>query len=767
MTDLEIIKQAMQSASDERKTLAAKRVTKATGRQLEKLEIQEKNLEVFQEMLANGFKLSDLYVSTDTGAEVGKIFQVLDKEVEIEYFDGTTRKVAGLPTLLVDKKATVESVQADSQILSNGHKYKLLRLIYPGQVEAEGVDGLIENWSVVKAEPTPAKEPTSSNEVDEVYIPVFIPLAQQPADAPQLNLSSVEKRQKDNYYFTIGKIDDEQYAGELYKEEGEKKTLLVQTRPHKRYHWVRSVLVKKYHQSTKVLVAGITAEFDPWLLAFADENQEAYHADDSEEDISDILEDLDSGKPILQRVGVSVEGEIFSGYRRTLAAIERKLDTIPIEAREFKDRIDFIEALFSANKTRKKTVEIEARERRIYYRYCSEQARKARNSKLLSFKQEHPDEQVQSFGVAWERAAEEAGISGATAAAQDRIIEWLDTSKDKKLVGVVRQVLNKGTRTTATCRQIINLAQEQGADVAYKVGKMIADGGATSVPKALTKLKYGTPSPNTLPKGVHIPPSGTIPPQRELTTPKETQAANTVDLTVPALPDWLMRAVMSVLNTIDIDVFAGSDAAIPASHHLTRASEKLDGLKVDWQLPKQDKPVKIFGNFCSTQSVDNWMRSLEREWGRGHIESGIVCLSNPSLAAKTILRNVASASADILTPVALLTNNKPGNTKISVTIFYLGDDWQRFAEVFDDVSDVRIKQWALQEKRQVVAWETTSEGAIADYKGLKLSVKKAPDMTWYGEIDGTKVIDGIENEGLTKTLTAASASEQALLAVVS
>ncbi|MBP5971585.1 hypothetical protein HW132_02230 [Brasilonema sp. CT11] len=747
MTDIEIIQSAIKSTQEEIEQLRAKRTSKANTRKIEECEIKLVNLSAFFNLVEKGGFLASLYVAKSMGEEVHKIYQVFDNgEVELETFQDEVFK-ANLSDLMYDEKATSESPAIDSVvILRSGEECKLVRLIYPGQIEVEGKSGLI-----------PSSDWTLSN----VAVPEeFAVLPQQEENQKQLPegvpkvvfLDTPIEKIVGSYRFIIGKTEQDDYIGQLFEVLSKQESqLVIQTEPSKRFHWVRSVLVLKYHQDKKPLQAGDKLNFDPWLLAFPSENQEAYHPTDDEEDVSDIQEDLMSGKPILQAVGVSTNGETFSGYRRTLAAINAGLETIPIDVRQFETRVEFIEALFDANKTRDKTPEIKAREREIRFKYCSDEAKQAQLARL---RDPSSTKNPLALGSAWERTvANEPDISPSTAAAQSRILQFIDHSPDREMATKIREVFNSGDKKTKTCEDLIKYSQHAPAD-AKIAADMILNGDASSVPKAIAKNNKLSPfAKRETPEGVHIPPSGTIPPNRA----ESTQSFS------PVLPPNLMRLVANTLGRIDIDILS-ADASSDATHHFTGASDKLDALKADWQIPGKRGACKVFGCLY----VDNlleWIQALSAQWVKGNIAEAVIFVANPVLSVRNALKGIAAASGEILFPVELTVANQ-FYAKAEITVYYLGGSWRKFANIFEPFADVRVRRWAFEPNITPLAfddselhWQESTNGSSAQYKGIRLSIIEAMDGSWYAEVNGQKISENLESEAQAKTI-AATAAEQ-------
>lgn len=763
MTELKFIEQALADVSKERESLMAKKPTKSLGRRLEALEVKEGNLEQIKAAVEGGIPFTNMYVSKDIGAEVGIIDEVKGEgKVEVIYLDGS-KSVVKLADLCYDEKATSEYPSQVSQITVGDKVYKLGKLIYPGQVELEGVEGLIApaDWSKVDEEETVTTEAISEEAEEDVNPEELYTGGAINADtAPPVSFTKIiDDRTFGLYRFVIGSIDDNLMVGQLYqKSVTTDEEMLIQTEPNNRYHWVRSVLVRKYHSIVKPLRAGDKISIHPYLLAFAPENQEAYYPV-YDEKVEDIREDIQNGIGILQRVGVADWGELYSGVRRTWASLLEGQEEIPIEVKHFDSRIAFIESLFNANKQREITPEIKARVREVYYKYCSAEARQAQLAALAT---KGASSRPPALGSAWERAvAEEEGISASTASVQSKIIKWCDKCNDKELAVAIMQVFNKDKKTK-TCQDLIEYANYSIEDT-KTVARMIANGEANTIGKAIVKAGLTNRVKKQPPKGVHLPPSGTVPASSPSQLPAKPKAT---EINRPGLPESLLRLVVNVLGDIDIDILASTTPETDASLHFTGVKPELDGLKAEWQLPSKKGACKIYGCLYVDNTID-WVRALQAQWLKGNISQAVVFISKPDNSVKAIMKSISAASADLLSAIELRANSKFYG-KADFTAYYFGNDWQRFADNFESCADVRMARWAFDTTCKPTAvydetlhWVENTNGAAANYKGMKLTVFQSVDTTWAAEIDGRSVVTGLNDEGFAKTVVVGTADERA------
>ena len=664
---MNLIDERQQAIDAARAAIAGKKMTRAMGKKVEDLEIKEGNLDAFRKVLEAGGSIHGLRVANDIGSEVGTL--VVEGEVtRIVYDDGESKEV-NLEDLYLDEVATKFKIKAGSEVILQGKKQVITRALYPGQVEVDGHLYSHGQW-----------------EAPEPEVAIFSEV--------------VEERTRGDYRFVIGKMSNGSYQGQLILVRGKTEETIFESEVCDRFNMARSEIVKKWHELERPLKAGDKVSFDPWFLAFAPENRKVYHPTSQECEIDDLLEDFQAGIPILQRIGVSEYGEIYSGSRRVTAAMAFGLTEVPIEVSSFRIRADFIDALISANRQRVMTPEIRARERQLKYQVCSQEARA---TQLAAIDKNIPEsEKPKAEGSAWARTvADEPGISFVTAANQNKIITWADTYPQRELAQEVLNVFNApGKQRTKTCLDLIKYAEEHGDDNALTAARVIASGEASSLPKAIARAKLEETKPPTKPSP-RATPSGAIPAPSPLTDPGlpvpavpltsvEEQKARTVTYSVP---DFLLRASMQVLGDLDIDICSGSQPTTDASMHFTGNSRELDGLLADWLLPQNPSPTTAFGVIFA-DNPDEWARAIAREFSKGHLGKGIFFFSDPSPLVRLILKPVAIALADLGQPVEVTADGRKWG-KAPLTAFFVGgdDDWDGFAELFDAYGDVRIAYW--------------------------------------------------------------------------
>lgn len=782
--ELQLIEAAKGKLADERKTVSAKKQTKATQRKLEELDIKASNLNAFAELVNNDWSIIGCYVAKDIDSEVGRIADIdgdNSTKVIVQYFDGSEQAV-DIADLMIDEKAQRLEPSANTaiKILEThpdkalaGKHIKLSKIIYPGQAELEGVNGLIpaEFWEVSEASDTMSNKTSivesDMTEIIEATTELDDELLEVTDEA--LRLKNVVTKTLDGFLFEVGVTDDTLYVGRLHQElppflrkqgEGEYE-LLMQTPPLLRFHGARSMIVREFHRRTEKLKAGDKINFNPWFLAFDDVNKEVYHPDNIEEDTSDIEEDLNAGKPIRQRLGIADDGRIYAGYRRALAALRTNTESVPIEVQHFATEADFVDALLDANKQREKSPEQKAREIMARHKYCSEEARQ-RQLQQLTQNRGKAEETTGESGTAWEKAAKDSGVSGKTASKQAKIMQFADHFPDKALARKVLNVFNMDDKKTETCLELIKLKPE----TAHKVADLILSGEAKSVPKALAKVGINTTPAQPKPKGVHLPAPGTVPVNVEQTE----QVAQVTEH--PRLPEWLMRLVYNTLGEIDIDLNADSSLYVNAAHHMTAVSPELDALRSEWQLPNKTGAVKVFANLYGADLRD-WTASAEPQWLKGNINEGLLIVHHLDNKSRAILKRISAASAVILRPVDLTLRDKPYR-QVDMTVYYLGTDWRKFFDVFDVHADVRIARWAFDKSYapQVnltslggTTWSGNGNAATASYGDYRLSVIKSVDGTYFAEINGERIAENLPDESTAKTLAISSADERLHTAV--
>lgn len=759
------------------------RKSKGTIAKLKTCDLRREELDKFAEYVKNGTSLVGIRVATDVDSEVGRIFDVSDNgKVEVE-FSGDDVKEYLLSEMKIDEALTEADLYADDMVLVDGEPSQYEKAYYPGNIQIVGSEETIssDRWEVHEESREQTEEIEEVLETSTLPVATEVELVSYDEDGEEkvLETAAVEiepdtERKFGKFNFII-KHQDDGYHGWLY--EGE--TLIHEAQVSDRFHAVRSELVLHYHSVVQDIESGDIKYYAPFLLAFAPENREAYHPGQEEEDVSDILEDLESGKGILQRVGVSTQGELYSGYRRTLAAIKAGLKEIPIEGKYFPTRVDFIEDLFNANKQRQKSPETIARERAVRVKYCSDEARKAQLQALST-----QADTGKAKGTAWERVvADEDGVSSITAINQNKIIEFIDNCKDRELAEAVRRVFNK-TGKTATTKQIIEYSNQDpvGARI---VANLIYDGEAISVSKAMVKAGLVKPDDNSKENkrknpNIHVPPSGAIPPKDDTipefnvnTTsnqvPSQQAPMERVTIKSVAVPDWLLRLTTNVMVEIDIDVNSGTQPATGAKKHFTGEVGN-DGLKSDWQIA-QDGRTKCFGALIvDTPMLDTWVRTIENQLAKGYMGEGIFIMQRPSKETRKRLSALSSASCDFYNTIDLVETGNKKNSKYEandIYAYYFGDRWKDFYDQFSSVGDVRLARWAFDKtvKRMTVfdtnvEWQDVNNGSLAHYKGMQLGVSKDSSGEWHSHIDGDVVQSGLTDKGLAKTICVNAANER-------
>lgn len=127
----------------------------------------------------------------------------------------------------------------------------------------------------------------------------------------------------------------------------------------------RSQTVREYHKVAKVLTPGFH-EFPPQLIAFHPDNDRIYgkvlSTPDSQKDYEELKESIQRAGRVKDRVRVNLSGEATHGNRRTRAAVELGLVSIPIEVVDYQNVWQEKEDLLDGNLQRRKDNEQLARE---------------------------------------------------------------------------------------------------------------------------------------------------------------------------------------------------------------------------------------------------------------------------------------------------------------------------------------------------------------------------------------------------------------------
>lgn len=765
---MKVIETAMAQLLEQENVLKAKKQTKPTMKKLEEIQVKKQNLEVFSQYT----ELEGLYVAPDIDSEVGRIVQVMPDtgRVVVESFDGETEDWS-LYNLLFDEKGYTTEVSAGATVkisesypdeLLAGNQYELARLIYPGGAELSGLEGVIapEYWDMAYLEVEEVEEVVSEADIEaskDEAIELLEKLQEHVLSEPSEPMAPVVK-EFDGYRFTIEQVDNT-FVGKLESIEG---NLIFTSEPCEYFHDARSQAVLEYHRLTQKLYTGDRISIHPWLLAWAPENRDIYHPGCGEEktqQAAEIEQDIRDGIGILQRLGISDKGEIFTGHTRGAAGINAGADLVPVEVFHFATRAHFIEAMINANKQREKTLEQQIRERSAKYELCSQEAKQAQLEALARGRKETPEVEApatpQVKGKAWDRAVEGENISGKTAAKQAKIIQFIDNVPDRALADKVRRVLNEKKKTEAAL-QLTRLKPEE----AHKAADEILADNAKSVAKALAKTgaTVGTIRGQA--------PSGAIP---KGATPYKAGANSTE---VKPLPEWLMRSTVDAMGDIDIDVLPDAAFSVDAVRHITE-----DSRRIDWIITGKDD-ITVFANLVNQDSLD-YLRSLEAQLSKGNVGNAIVFASHKQLdiPSRQVLKKFAVASCEILKPVAI--NNQEYT---DIMVYYFGNDATKFCKVFDGHGDVRtsfkIKDTLIPEIAADVEpveapssspvqevpqtdniWKANTNGASATLGKQKLTVIRATDDTFYAEINGKKAVEGIPSIDIAKTIVYNMAQE--------
>jgi len=155
-------------------------------------------------------------------------------------------------------------------------------------------------------------------------------------------------------------------------------------------------------------------------------------------------------------------------------------------------------------------------------------------------------------------------------------------------------------------------------------------------------------------------------------------------------PPHIVAAVLEVLNIIDLDPCseAHEGANIPAKVHFTKED---DGLRRDWS-------GKVFLNppYGSTGTggkeggkVLEWMKKIAGEYREGRVVEGIILWrSSTDTPAWRILTETASRVCFIKGRLWFHAKGKSGPAPFPSVVFYLGENSEKFKEVFSHLGQV-------------------------------------------------------------------------------
>ncbi|MBI4739288.1 ParB N-terminal domain-containing protein [Candidatus Woesearchaeota archaeon] len=226
------------------------------------------------------------------------------------------------------------------------------------------------------------------------------------------------------------------------------------------------------------------ARLDPQSLKPHPRNITIY----GEETLDELIEHIQTSgwiKPIV----VTRENRIISGHRRWRAALVLKLQTVPVEYRDFSDETAELEALLLENATRSKTIEQKVREAELWKEIEQAKAR-ARQTAFLKHGTHSPVRenfpQREEPGRTRDIVAQRVGFgSGRTYEKASKVVHLIDQARatgNIEHAEALQSILNRQS-VDAAARLIEKPEAERRAILDY-----LAQGTARDVQEAETRL---------------------------------------------------------------------------------------------------------------------------------------------------------------------------------------------------------------------------------------------------------------------------------------
>lgn len=191
----------------------------------------------------------------------------------------------------------------------------------------------------------------------------------------------------------------------------------------------------------------VLTQIDPKKLKPHPLNSAIYGED---EDFSELIS-LISELGWIERLVVTPTGTIISGHRRSKAALELGLESVPVEVKEFPDETAELEALLLANASRIKTTEQKVREAQAWKKIEATRAKlrmiAAQNNTAGKAAVENFPQLVTAKGTTRDAIASRVGLgSGRTYSKAAKVVEHIDALVmvgDGEQAQALRQVLNE------------------------------------------------------------------------------------------------------------------------------------------------------------------------------------------------------------------------------------------------------------------------------------------------------------------------------------
>ena len=211
------------------------------------------------------------------------------------------------------------------------------------------------------------------------------------------------------------------------------------------------------------------------------------------EDISDLVELIgQSGwvKPLL----VTPQNRIISGHRRSRAALQLGLKSVPVEVREFADELAELEALLLENAARLKTTEQKVREALAWKdietqkakKRMSEGGQKAAPGRLAVNKGVANLPHLSKTGKTRDAIAHRVGLGGRSYEKAAKVVELIDKETavgNLSHAQVLRSVLNE--KSIDAAYQLLKKPPEERAGIV----SLMASGRAENISQALKVVK--------------------------------------------------------------------------------------------------------------------------------------------------------------------------------------------------------------------------------------------------------------------------------------
>jgi len=218
-----------------------------------------------------------------------------------------------------------------------------------------------------------------------------------------------------------------------------------------------------------------------------------------EEDVSELVELIDQSRWVKPLV-ITPAGIIISGHRRWKAVIELRLESVPVEVREFPNKLAELEALLLENTNRVKTTEQKVREAEAWKEIEVNKARQRMSDAAKALKQGMENFPYPEKGTTRDRIASRVGLgSGRTY---------------EKATAVVKEIDALVTDTPETAKAFKKVLNEHSVDAAHRLLKkpapirqqvlsLIAEGKAKSTKQAerivkQNNVEFDNPSRPTL-----------------------------------------------------------------------------------------------------------------------------------------------------------------------------------------------------------------------------------------------------------------------------